>query len=79
MVRQDRPPPNAGKAIAISNQARQNRDIIAAIGAGAKRPQATRCQSLATSQLTRVRQLISQLLDIENIDFKTLHYNSVNC
>ena len=27
----------------------------------------------------RVRQLISQLLDIENSAFKMLHYNSVNC
>ena len=26
-----------------------------------------------------VRQLILQLLDIANIDFKTLHYNSVSC
>ncbi|WP_237700403.1 glycosyltransferase [Acidithiobacillus ferrivorans] len=28
---------------------------------------------------TRVRQLISQLLDIAYSDFKTLHYNSVSC
>jgi predicted nucleic acid-binding protein len=27
----------------------------------------------------RVRQLILQLIDIANIDFKTLHYNSVSC
>ena len=27
----------------------------------------------------RVRQLISQLIDIANSDFKTLHYNSVSC
>ncbi|SMH67335.1 transposase (fragment) [Acidithiobacillus ferrivorans] len=30
-------------------------------------------------QTARVRQLISQLLDIENSDFKMLHYNSVSC
>jgi N-acetylglutamate synthase-like GNAT family acetyltransferase len=30
-------------------------------------------------QSSRVRQLISQLIDIANSDFKTLHYNSVNC
>jgi len=28
---------------------------------------------------SRVRQLISQLIDIANSDFKMLHYNSVNC
>ena len=28
---------------------------------------------------SRVRQLISQLIDIDNSDFKTLHYNSVSC
>ena len=27
----------------------------------------------------RVRQLIFQLIDIANRDFKMLHYNSVNC
>ncbi|CDQ11745.1 conserved hypothetical protein [Acidithiobacillus ferrivorans] len=30
------------------------------------------------TKVSRVRQLISQLLDIENSDFKMLHYNSVN-
>ena len=28
---------------------------------------------------TRVRQLIFQLIDIADRDFKMLHYNSVNC
>ncbi|BBF63883.1 hypothetical protein AFERRID_01010 [Acidithiobacillus ferridurans] len=28
---------------------------------------------------TRVRQLISQLIDIANRNFKALHYNSVSC
>ena len=31
------------------------------------------------NQSSRVRQLISQLIDIANSDFKTLHYNSVSC
>ena len=34
---------------------------------------------LSKALATRVRQLISQLIDIANSDFKTLHYNSVNC
>ena len=33
----------------------------------------------ACYRAARVRQLISQLIDIANSDFKTLHYNSVSC
>ncbi|WP_075324111.1 hypothetical protein [Acidithiobacillus albertensis] len=36
-------------------------------------------QVYAMARATRVRQLISQLIDIANSDFKTLHYNSVSC